>query len=68
MSVSSWARISSSLTSGSVLLTGIVYCAGASPAVFEPGDAYYIPFHGFAGVRRPGPLIRIYELEPPATR
>jgi hypothetical protein len=31
-------------------------------AVFEPGDAYYIPFHGFAGVRRPGPLIRIYEL------
>ena len=31
-------------------------------AVFEPGDAYYVPFHGFRGVRRPGPLIRIYEL------
>jgi hypothetical protein len=38
------------------------FTARRDEAVFEPGDAYYIPFHGFAGVQRPGPLIRIYEL------
>jgi hypothetical protein len=38
------------------------FTAARDEAVFEPADAYYIPFHGFAGVRRPGPLIRIYEL------
>ncbi len=32
----------------------------APPAVFEETDAYYIPFHGFDRVSRPGPLIRIY--------
>jgi hypothetical protein len=31
-------------------------------AIFETADAYYIPFHGFRGVNRPGPLIRIYEV------
>jgi len=31
-------------------------------AVFEPADAYYIPFHGFAAVERPGPHVRIYAL------
>ncbi len=31
-------------------------------AVFEPADAYYIPFHGFAAVARPGPHVRIYAL------
>jgi hypothetical protein len=27
---------------------------------FEREDAYYIPFYDFAGVVRPGPLVRIY--------
>ena len=51
-----------------LLATFDPFAAGRRDAIFEPSDAYYIPFHGFAGVRRPGPLIRIYELEPPATR
>ncbi len=32
-------------------------------ALFEWADAYYIPFHGFAGVDRPGPIVRIYALD-----
>ena len=32
-------------------------------ALFEWGDAYYIPFHGFSGVSRPGPGVRIYALD-----
>ena len=44
------------------------FTARRDEAVFEPGDAYYIPFHGFAGVERPGPHIRIYELETAATQ
>jgi hypothetical protein len=28
--------------------------------VYEDFDAYYIPIHGFRGVERPGPLIRVY--------
>lgn len=34
----------------------------ASP-VFEASDAYYVPFHGFSGVERGGPRIRIYRFE-----
>ena len=29
-------------------------------AVFEETDAYYIPFHGFQAVSRPGPHVRVY--------
>jgi hypothetical protein len=36
-------------------------------AVFETPDAYYIPFHGFCGVIRPGPRVRIYAVEAPGT-
>jgi hypothetical protein len=32
-------------------------------AVFETSDAYYVPFHGFRGVSRPGPIVRIYALD-----
>lgn len=32
--------------------------------VFEETDAYYIPFHGFDRVARPGPRIEVYALEP----
>ena len=35
---------------------------GRTRAVFEPADAYYIPFHRFGAVERPGPHIRIYAL------
>ncbi len=31
---------------------------------FEVQDAYYIPFYDFAGVERPGPLVRIYAYAP----
>jgi uncharacterized membrane protein len=37
--------------------------AGGDPeveAIFEDVDAYYVPFHGFASVARPGPHVRIY--------
>ena len=36
---------------------------GESGAVFERADAYYIPFHGFHAVERPGPKIEIYRFE-----
>lgn len=40
--------------------------AASQSALFEWSDAYYIPFHGFAGVSRPGPIVRIYALGAPA--
>jgi hypothetical protein len=30
---------------------------------FEDEDAFYIPFYDFAGVERPGPIVRIYAYE-----
>jgi hypothetical protein len=36
---------------------------GRTGAVFERADAYYIPFHGFDAVERPGPKIEIYRFE-----
>jgi len=32
---------------------------------FEQEDAYYVPFFDFAGVVRPGPVVRIYRYAPP---
>jgi 4-amino-4-deoxy-L-arabinose transferase-like glycosyltransferase len=34
--------------------------AGAPAGVFEQEDIFFIPFYDFAGVVRPGPLIRVY--------
>jgi hypothetical protein len=31
--------------------------------IFETADAFYIPFHAFSGVQRPGPRVRIYAFE-----
>lgn len=31
-------------------------------AVFDPIDTYYVPLAGYAGLQRPGPVIRIYAL------
>jgi 4-amino-4-deoxy-L-arabinose transferase-like glycosyltransferase len=38
------------------------YAAGPAGG-FEMEDAFYIPFYDFAGVVRPGPLVRIYAYE-----
>jgi hypothetical protein len=32
---------------------------------FEREDAYYVPFYDFAGVERPGPLVRVYAVRKP---
>jgi hypothetical protein len=45
-----------------LLATFDPFVEGRRDAIFEPSDAYYIPFHGFGSVVRPGPLIRIYAL------
>jgi hypothetical protein len=34
----------------------------ASP-VYDTVDAYYFPIGGFRGVKRPGPLVRVYRLD-----
>jgi hypothetical protein len=39
------------------------FVAGSPLPVYDPQDAYYAPLAGFAGVERPGPLIKIYRLE-----
>lgn len=33
---------------------------GRERAIFEAADAYYVPFHGFDAVTRPGPVVRLY--------
>ena len=38
------------------------YTAGPAGG-FEDEDAFYIPFYAFAGVERPGPLVRVYAYE-----
>ena len=40
------------------------FVPGRHDALFEQGDAYYIPLNGFGAVVRPGPLIRIYAVVP----
>jgi hypothetical protein len=42
------------------LLAEFTPFAGAPAGGFEDEDAFYIPFYDFAGVARPGPLVRIY--------
>jgi hypothetical protein len=37
---------------------------GHARPIFEAADAYYIPFHGFTGVERPGPRVRLYRFGP----
>lgn len=39
-------------------------CGRAGAPVFEEADAYYLPVHGFAGVCRGGPRVRIYAVRP----
>jgi hypothetical protein len=36
---------------------------GRDDAIFEARDAYYVPFHGFGAVTRPGPRVRIYAID-----
>ncbi len=42
--------------------------APAPTPVFEEFDAYYIPMHGFDAMDRPGPHVRIYDLDSRADR
>jgi len=37
--------------------------AGCPRAVFDPIDTYYVPLAGYAGFLRPGPVLRIYQLQ-----
>jgi len=47
------------------LLAEISPWEGSEPrGWYEDADAYYAPFHDFAGVLRPGPLVRIYSVAP----
>jgi hypothetical protein len=39
------------------------FTPGRAGAVFEAADAYYIPFHRFEAVTRPGPEVRIHVFE-----
>jgi hypothetical protein len=34
-------------------------------AAFDPLDAYFVPIAGQSGMHRPGPHLRIYQLDPP---
>lgn len=36
--------------------------AGAPQPVFDPNDAFFVPFNHFASVTRPGPRIRIWKI------
>jgi len=37
--------------------------AGAPEPVFDPNDAFFVPFNHFTSVTRPGPRIRIWKLK-----
>lgn len=43
-------------------VAGFSPTAGCPSSVFDPIDTYYVPLAGYAGWRRPGPYIRIYEI------
>lgn len=37
--------------------------AGCPGSIFDPIDTYYVPLAGYGGWQRPGPYIRIYEID-----
>jgi len=39
--------------------------AGAETPVFDPNDAFFVPFSHFTGMLRPGPRIRIWKITTP---
>jgi hypothetical protein len=52
-----------SLSPRLTLLTEFAPFGEETRPIFEIADAYYIPFHAFSGVQRPGPKVRIYAFE-----
>jgi len=52
-----------SLSPRLTLLTEFTPFGEESRPIFETSDAFYIPFHSFSGVQRPGPEVRIYAFE-----
>jgi hypothetical protein len=38
--------------------------AGAATPVFDPNDAFYVPFNNITSMVRPGPRIRIWKVNP----
>jgi hypothetical protein len=52
-----------SLSPRLTLLKEFAPFGGESRPIFETADAFYIPFHAFSGVQRPGPKVRIYAFE-----
>jgi 4-amino-4-deoxy-L-arabinose transferase-like glycosyltransferase len=41
---------------------------GAADPVFDPNDAFYVPFHHITSMVRPGPRIRIWKLTTPPSQ
>jgi hypothetical protein len=41
---------------------------GAAAPVFDPNDAFYVPFHHITSMVRPGPRIRIWKLTTPPSQ
>ncbi|HWY51519.1 MAG TPA: glycosyltransferase family 39 protein [Chthoniobacterales bacterium] len=41
---------------------------GAAAPVFDPNDAFYIPFYNITSMMRPGPAIRIWKLTTPPSQ
>jgi hypothetical protein len=55
------------LAPGLRLLADFSPFSGEPVGGFEREDAYYLPFFHFAGVVRPGPRVRIYQVAPHAS-
>ena len=41
---------------------------GTAAPVFDPNDAFYVPFHHITSMVRPGPRIRIWKLTTPPSQ
>jgi hypothetical protein len=41
---------------------------GAAAPIFDPNDAFYVPFHHITSMVRPGPRIRIWKLTTPPSQ
>jgi hypothetical protein len=64
-SVADWDAVAALGSSARLVAEFDPVVEGAGPVIYEPQDAFYLPTRGFAAVRAPGPLIRIYSLREP---
>lgn len=63
-----YSAMSRDLASDLVSLAPVVEFSPASPdvlekAAFDPLDAYFLPYAGDRGMRRPGPHLRVYRID-----